>query len=301
MSIYQNPNAIIAKIYQICESLLIPNKDQIALKKIQSDLNEYYSLFMSQVDKNLEYCEPIQKLIDISQLIMHSSDRSHGILWDDNLVNQLDELYNRLYSLHEHYAKITKAERKNSQSLENYLAVLISYCARLLFVRVDLKYHSDTTVGIEQFYQDFSQLRNRITRKIPRFSHLKGCVWAIEQSSKTGGYHCHLLLIYDGNRKNNGWYAARQVGELWSVITETKGCYFNCHDVARIDRFEQLDSLGIGMIYRNDSKQVQNAIEAAKYLTKLDKYDQHPLVKIKGMRTFGHGRAPKPRANWSYR
>lgn len=34
MSINQNPNAILVKIYQICESLLKPDKDKIALRLI---------------------------------------------------------------------------------------------------------------------------------------------------------------------------------------------------------------------------------------------------------------------------
>lgn len=297
MSIYQNPNFIIAKIYQICESLLIPNKDQIALKEIQNDLNKYYSLFMSQVDKNLEYCDPIQKLIETSQHVIYSPDCSSGIIWNENSVNKLDKLYNSLYNPNDYHEKITKAERKNSQSLEDYLTALITRYARLLFVRVDLKYHSDKNVGVKQFAQDMYRLRKQIVEKQHCFEHLRGHVWAIEQSSITGSYHCHLLLIYDGNKKNKEWYAASQVGENWCKITDNKGCYYNCHDDERIYRFKQSGTLGIGMIHRDDSVQVHNAIKAAKYLTKLDKYDQHPLVKIKGMRTFGHGIAPKPRAN----
>lgn len=289
MSINQNPNTILVKIYHICESLLKPNKDEIALQRIQDDLNRYYSLFISQMNADWEYCTPIQKLIEISQSICHSSDRSDEILWDDNSVNKLAVLYNQVYIPKEHQDKISKSEKKNSQSLENYLMALITRYARLLFVRVDLKYCSDANIGIEQFTQDMSRLRNQIGRKRSCFEHLKGHIWAIEQSSKTGSYHCHLLLIYDGNSKRNGWYAASQVGEQWGKITNNKGYYFNCHDDERIDQFKQLGTLGIGMIHRSNPIQALNAIKAAKYLTKPDKFNQHPLVKIKGMRTFGHG------------
>lgn len=289
MSINQNPNAILVKIYQICESLLKPNKDEIALQEIQNDLNRYYPVFMSQMNADWEYCTPIQKLIEISQSICHSSDCSDKILWDDDSFNKLALLYNQGYSPKEYQEKISKSEKKNSQSLENYLTALTTSYARLLFVRVDLKYCSDANVGVEQFTQDMYRLRYQIGRKRSCFKHLKGHVWAIEQSSKTGSYHCHLLLIYDGNKKNKDWYAASQVGEKWSEITGNKGHYYNCHDDEYIDRFKQLGTLGIGMIHRSNQIQVLNAIKAAKYLTKPDKYDQHPFVKTKGMRTFGHG------------
>ena len=293
MSINQNPNAILVKIYQICESLLRPNKDEIALQRIQDDLNRYYSLFMGQMNADWEYCTPIQKLIEISQSICHSSDCSDEILWDDNLVNKLAVLYNQEYSPKAHQDKISKSEKKNTQSLENYLTALITSYARLLFVRVDLKYCSDANVSIEQFTQDMYRLRKLVIEKKHCFKHLRGHAWAIEQSSKTGGYHCHLLLIYDGNKKNKGWYAASQVGEKWSEITDNKGYYYNCHDDERIDRFKQLGTLGIGMVHRDHVVQILNAIKAAKYLTKPDKYDQHPLVKLRGMRTFGHGNINK--------
>lgn len=289
MSINQNPNAILVKIYHICESLLKPNKDEIALQRIQDDLNRYYSLFISQMNADWEYCTPIQKLIEISQFICHSSDCSDEILWDENSVNQLAELYNQEYNPKKHQDKISKSEKKNTQSLENYLTALITRYARLLFVRVDLKYCSNANVGIEQFTQDMYRLRKQIIEKQHCFEHLRGHVWAIEQSSKTGGYHCHLLLIYEGNKKNKEWYAASQVGENWCKITDNKGCYYNCHDDERIYRFKQSGTLGIGMIHRDNTVQILNAIKAAKYLTKPDKHDQHPLVKIKGMRTFGRG------------
>ncbi len=289
MSINQNPNAILVKIYQICESLLKPNKDEIALQEIQNDLNRCYPLFMSQMNADWEYCPPIQKLIEISQSIACSSDCSDEILWDDDSVNKLALLYNQGYRPKEHQEKISKSEKKNSQSLENYLKALNTSYARLLFGRVDLKYCSDANVGVEQFAQDMYRLRYQIGRKRSCFKHLKGHVWAIEQSSKTGSYHCHLLLIYDGNKKNKDWYAASQVGEKWGEITGNKGCHYNCHDDEHIDRFKQLGTLGIGMIHRSNQIQVLNAIKAAKYLTKPDKYDQHPFVKTKGMRTFGHG------------
>lgn len=295
MSNNQNPNAILVKIHHICQSLLKPNKDEITLGEIQNNLNRYYSVFMNQMNADWEYCTPLQRFINISQHISCSSDCPDEIFWDMNLVNKLDRLYNQLYNPKEHHDKITKAEKKNSKSLEDYLTELITRYARLLFVRVDLKYCSDAKVGIEQFNQDMQRLRHQITGKKSCFKHLKGHVWAIEQSHKTGSYHCHLLLIYDGNKKNNGWYAASKVGEKWSKITNEKGYYFNCHDNGRIDRFKQSDNLGIGMIHRNNGIQALKAIKAAKYLTKPDKYNQHPLVKTKGMRTFGHGSLPKPK------
>ena len=43
------------------------------------------------------------------------------------------------------------------------------------------------------------------------------------------------------------------------------------------------------MIHRNNLRQIENAVYATLYLTKLDKKDQQLKVWLLSMRTFGHG------------
>ena len=105
---------------------------------------------------------------------------------------------------------------------------LTNHYSRLLFIRIDLKYAKETShhVSIEGFDCHMRKFRELISNKKTCFEHLHGYAWALEQGGIEGGLHCHLLLIYDGSKKQNDWYLAKEVGEKWKMMTGGLGEYY---------------------------------------------------------------------------
>lgn len=54
-------------------------------------------------------------------------------------------------------------------------------------------------------------------------------------------------------------------------------------------KFRDVGSLGVGMIHRNNAREVANAINAAMYLVNPEKTNQFLKVKLPKMKTFGTG------------
>lgn len=80
---------------------------------------------------------------------------------------------------------------------------------------------------------------------------------------------------------------AQQVGRLWKRITNGRGCHFNCHDTDYLKQFADRNTLGIGMIHRNNPTEVKNMLNTAKYLVRPEKDNQYLRLKCKRrMRTF---------------
>ncbi|MBJ8482406.1 YagK/YfjJ domain-containing protein [Acinetobacter vivianii] len=186
--------------------------------------------------------------------------------------------------------KIKGQEKDNQESLREYLEQLTRHYAKLLFIRIDLSIelkHQDE-VGIEQFNVYLRTFINRVQNQDTCFKDLQGYVWAIEQGA-TKGYHCHVLLIYDGHKHLKDFGMAIQVGQCWSKITANKGYYFISNSTEYKQKFENKGKLGIGMIHRAQPQQVKNAIEAAMYLVNPEKDNQHLRARIKDMRSFGKG------------
>lgn len=181
-------------------------------------------------------------------------------------------------------------EQKNKSSLKEYLKELIWHYSKLLFVRIDLAIQQEFQheVNIEGFNQDLKTFMNRVQNKDTCFKDLQGYAWAVEQGEKKG-YHCHVLLIYNGHKHQSDYGLGMQVGMCWKKTTDDKGYFFLSNTPEYKKRFEQQGTLGIGMICRNNPLQVQNAINAAMYLVNPEKGDQYLRVKVKGMRTFGKG------------
>ena len=181
-------------------------------------------------------------------------------------------------------------EKRNRNGLEEYLIQLTKHYSKLLFIRIDLSIALDHQheVGIEQFNHYLRIFINRVQNQDTCFKDLQGYAWAIEQGEKKG-YHCHVLLIYDGHKHQKDFGMAIQVGKCWTKITESKGYVFTSNSPEYKERFNQKGILGIGMIHRNKPEQVQNAINAAMYLVNPEKDQQHLRVKTQRMRSFGKG------------
>lgn len=179
-------------------------------------------------------------------------------------------------------------EVRNTKSLSKKLDKAINRYSKLEVVRVDLaykqKYHDIT--GIENFYNDLESLRKNIGSRKKLFKGLVDYAWALEQG-ETKGYHCHLLLIFNGHQRQKGWAIADKVGQLWKSITAKQGYYFNCHDPEQIKKYSEMGVLGIGRIHRGSSIEVRNMRNAVLYLVNPEKEDQYLRVKHNPkMRTF---------------
>ncbi len=186
--------------------------------------------------------------------------------------------------------------RDNQGSLKNYFNELLQRHRKLLLVRVDLSYSALAQPSISRFNRDVKRLVSRIQDKDTIFKDQVGYAYRLEQGGKSKGYHCHLLLIYNGSLRNRDSYLAQCIGELWEdKITGGDGQFFNCNQVEHKKYYRDLDQLGIGMIERRNIKDVENAWLAISYLADPEKDNQYLRASLKGMRQFSKGQS-KPRA-----
>ncbi|MCT9289704.1 inovirus Gp2 family protein [Acinetobacter baumannii] len=181
----------------------------------------------------------------------------------------------------EQYA-FTRQEKRNACSLGKYVKSLIEHYSRLTFVRVDLKYckNSPQEITINDVYRHLAILCNRLSNADGCFKYLQGHAWAIEQGEKDGGYHIHLLLIYDYSELDNDKRQGKLVGEEWLKITEGCGAYFNINDSEVRDDYIAKGIDGLGLVSRDAPQKVKNAINAALYLTRPSKFQQRLRVKV---------------------
>ena len=184
---------------------------------------------------------------------------------------------------------------QNGRSLETNIRTLISDHSRLLFVRVDLKYIRDLSyhITIRDFDFHMKKLRDAIHNGDTCFTHLLRYAWSLEQGEDNGSFHCHLLLIFDGSRHYKDSYLADQVGQKWREITEGVGYCFILNTKEYKEDLARYGKLGIGMIHRNNLQEVENAVNAALYLTRPDKPDgsyQRLKVSLPNMKAFGQSR-----------
>lgn len=196
-----------------------------------------------------------------------------------------------LHQINADEKRFQNQESRNRNKLVGYVSNLINHYSQLLFVRVDLSYYQTCRmpIGIVEFAQHKEIFLRLISNQDTCFKDLQGYAWALEQGGKSGGYHCHLLLIYDGKKHQNDWYLAQEVGKRWQQITQGQGTFFNCNTTEYKNRLADNGVLGIGMIHRNNEIEVNNAICASNYLVNPEKGNQHLRVTLPRMRTFGTG------------
>lgn len=181
-----------------------------------------------------------------------------------------------------------RTEQLNRASLQQYLHDLITAHSRLMVVRVDLALKQDSDYGIVQFQEILKVLLKRIADRDGIYKHLLGHAWALEQGEGKG-YHCHLLLIYNGAQVQSDYFYAQETINLWGVLTNQQGYGFNCHTTDYKAQFAAMGTLGIGRIERNNPVQVQNMINTASYLVNPEKNHQHLRACLANSRSFGRG------------
>ena len=191
------------------------------------------------------------------------------------------------------YEIIEKQKDENKIEVQEYCRSILNKCSRILVARVDLGYLQEysSRIRVEDIYKDLDILLNRIQNKDGIFKHVIGYIWGVEQGGKSKGFHCHLAIIYDNAyRDGSAAYWGNEIIELWRDITRDFGQGYNCWNRERVAKLRRENKLGIGVIYRRDSTQVTNFIEAMEYLTDHHKRTlQYLRVKPKGRRVFGKG------------
>lgn len=274
-------------VYSVCF-------EQMSEQQFKQSLSILYEAFQYFYSAQLQYTVSIQYFIQCKQWIDHFLNGQHASYILNFNTQQVSILCCVLYKYENDYwnehARFIQQEQQNRNSLYQYLTKLITHYSELLFVRIDLGYLEEQQVyiGIQDVQQHMNILRNRIANQDGCFMGLQGYAWALEQGTNKG-YHCHLLLIYDPSKRQNDWYLADQVWQMWNCITGNIGVHFNCNTTEHKQKFMRNDRLGVGPIRCSNSVEVTNALNAAMYLVNPEKYAQHLRAKIPYMRSFGTG------------
>jgi len=250
---------------------------------------------MISLNSEDRYSKPIQAFIETTNMII-GNDYPYNVFWDNEKTVQFIQLLSNCEkAIRKDYSAWRYQSNQNSKSLEPNIRTLIADHPRLLFVRVDLKYIQEISnhITIRDFNFHMKKLRDAIHNGDTCFTHLLHYALSLEHGGKNGGFHCHLLLIFDGSKHYKDSYLADQVGQKWRKITEGVGYCFILNTKEYKEGLARYGKLGIGMIHRNNMQEVENAVNAALYLTRPDKPDgsyQRLKVSLPNMKAFGQSR-----------
>ncbi|MBL8281951.1 MAG: inovirus-type Gp2 protein [Acinetobacter junii] len=264
----------------------------VDLQKLVQSFKPIYNTDFSYCNTVLIFIEVV-KTVDYTLSLMPQADYDSIMYFDEMTVwHILTYIQSLSGCVQQQLIDFQLRELKNQHSLFEYTSTLIHHYARTLVVRVDLsiKKEYQALYNIQAFNQALEVLLRRIADQDTCFSHLHGYAWALEHGISKG-YHCHLLLMYDGNIHQEGFMMGQWVGECWEQITHGCGYIFNCNHSEYKAIFEAMGTLGIGMIHRHDDHQVYNFLNyVVPYLVNGEKELQHPRVKGSAyMRSFGKG------------
>lgn len=263
------------------------------------DLQKLVQSFKPIYNADFFYCNTVLIFIDVVNIIDYTLSLMHQANYES--IKYFDEMtvwhiltYIQSLSgcIKQQLRNYQQGELENQQSLFDYTSSLINHYARLLVVRVDLcilqKHQSLYT--IQAFNKALEVLLRRIADQDTCFSGLHGYAWALEHGVSKG-YHCHLLLMYDGNIHRGDFEMGQWVGECWEQITHGCGYIFNCNHSDYKAIYEAMGTLGLGMIHRNIDSEVNNFLNyVVPYLVNAEKEQQHPRVKDPAhIRSFGRG------------
>lgn len=287
-----NHSQLISNVDRLVRDVLFGT---INFQQVKSQLNEFYYSFMISFDSEFIYSKPLQAFIESTNIII-GNDYPYNVFWDDEKTGQFINLLSGYEkAIKKDYSAWRYQSNQNSKSLEPNIRNLISNHSRLLFVRVDLKYIQEISnqITIHDFKFHMKKLIDAIHNGDTCFTHLLHYALSLEQGEDNGGFHCHLLLIFDGEKHYKDSYLADQVGQKWQAITEGVGYCFILNTKEYKESFARYGKLGIGMIHRNNMQEVENAVNAALYLTRPDKPDgsyQRLKVSLPNMKAFGQSR-----------
>ncbi|MDD2882844.1 MAG: inovirus-type Gp2 protein [Rhodoferax sp.] len=185
--------------------------------------------------------------------------------------------------------------KRNLNGLIELIDRLFDYHSRLFVVRIDIGYIQEVcqSISIEHVQRHFKQLIGDRRSYPDIFNGLVGYAWGLEYGANGGGYHYHMLLLYDGSMRRNYFMIDQSTREVWNRITGGFGrCYCSNFDE---DKFVNEGHLGIGMIHRDDVRRRINLIEkVAPYITKKssDFGIESGAAGVGLFRTFGKSQTP---------
>lgn len=207
----------------------------------------------------------------------------------------VNELVTRLHD-RSNTAEFREVIRKQTSDLNKQLAEYVGYFdslfdvfARLLVVRVDLRYQhhvcEQEPLMLERLRMDFSRFKKKMDMA-DAFAYLVGYI-AVVEYGEIRRHHVHLILFYDGSKRLRDVSIAEKVGELWVYATSGDGEFHNCNRSRDRYRF-----LGIGMINHSDTEKREVFTKLVlPYFFKRDQLLQYKTSKK--MRRIFRGESPE--------
>lgn len=176
----------------------------------------------------------------------------------------LGEFFNRLIViLHQRVntrdfkERVRKAEAESKRGIKeakSYVSKLFRCHARLLVVRIDIRYRTEFAQHARDLLPRFNEdlrifkrgMRRSIRHKV--FDSLVGYVQAIEYGMVIG-HHSHFLLFFNGDKRRNDGFLAKEIGSHWREITQQDGAWFssNLHRETR-----NRPNYILGMMHRSE-------------------------------------------------
>ena len=258
---------------------------------LDSELDFYSQNIKLFFDSSKKYSPLIQAYFDLQ------SKRVTGV--DDELFYRrpaFQRFQTELSKRHEEFIdKFCENNKDNKKSLFKYFDGLVDDHCKLLLVRVDLSYLPGRDPSIERFAQDIKRMIKRVQDKDTIFKDQVGYAYRLEQGGESSGYHCHLLVIYNGSLRCGDSYRAMRIGEIWKEkITGGDGKFFNCNQLERKQYHQQKDQWGLGLLEWNDlANKRSKAQKMLVYLADPEKDDQYIRGLLSDMRQFRKGQLKK--------
>lgn len=181
----------------------------------------------------------------------------------------------------------------NYLKLVEMIDCIFELYSRVLVVRLDLKYKPEHRDKVHIFMA--KEHRDRFFRwnidnehwPYSVFDHLIAYAWNFEFGDDGCGYHFHVLLFYDGAKRQQDITIAQEMSARWSKATGDKGYTYivNCDK----DKMAKNGTLGVGMIHRGDVDLRKNLVErVAGYMTKKTSVFESAVRDLDGrFRTYG--------------
>jgi len=257
-------------------------------KDFASDYGQWLDDARFVYDDELEYSPLIQAYFD---LMPERIDWCNQDIFDDRCTFKSFQGSLRMrqqYFLNDFTDKV----EDNLAQFSSYFDQLFQKHCKLLLVRVDLYYLFEHSPSIREFDRDIKKLINRIQNKDTIFKDQVGYAYRLEQGGKSKGYHCHLLVIYNGSIRRRDSYYGQAIGELWQGhITQGCGYFYNGNQESHKKYYESQGKLGIGKLERKDVEglgnvRLANTLKAIRYLAEPEKNHQYLRVRLNKMRAF---------------
>ena len=257
---------------------------------LDSEMDHYAQPTESFFRSNREYSPLIQAYFDLQS-------KRKDMIGDEMFYRRavFQKFQSDLRVRHEEFIdEFCENNQKNRKSLFKYFDGLIERHCKLLLVRVDLSYLPGHDPSIERFTQDIKRIIKRVQDKDTIFKDQVGYAYRLEQGGESSGYHCHLLVIYNGSARWSDSYLAMRIGELWKEkITGGDGKFFSCHQLDYKLYHQQKDQWGLGLLKRTDLSKRSKAQKMLTYLADPEKADQYIRGPLLGMRQFRKGQLKK--------